>query len=151
MVAKYDNMNGSRGIKAHVVLETECWLGQAPRPSFQIPASFSKIFIIGCWTRLTTHPIGTTYLKLGDLGEAEAAYCAVKAHCPSWNIRYISPRQFALKLQPENSKCSHKTISKAKYLCSPAKYDNVHRPLDVELSQDMFTIRLSSFSPRTPK
>ena len=62
------------------VLETECWLGQALRPSFQIPASFSTIFIFGCWTRLTTHPIGTIYLKLGDLGEAEAAYRAVKVH-----------------------------------------------------------------------
>ena len=80
MVAKYDNMNGSRCIKAHIVLETECWLGQALRPSFQIPASLSTTFIFGCWTRLTTHPIGTIYLKLGDLGEAEAAYRAVKVH-----------------------------------------------------------------------
>ena len=110
-------MNGSRCIKAHVVLETECWLGQALRPSLQIPASFSTIFIFGCWTRLTTHPIGTIYLKFGDLGEAEAVFGAAKARCPLWNIRYTSPAQVASKLQPENPKASYITIFEGQFTC----------------------------------
>ena len=48
--------------------------------------------------------IGTIYLKFGDLGEAEAAYCAAKAHRPFWSIRYISPKHFASELQPGSSK-----------------------------------------------
>ena len=112
------------------MLETECWLGQALIPSSQIPASVSTIFIFSCWTRLTTHPIGTIYLKFGDLGEAEAMFGAVKARCPLWNIRYISPVQVASKLQPENPKASYITIFGGQLLMV-ARYDNLNGPLDV--------------------
>ena len=74
--------------------------------------------------------IGTIYLKFGDLGEAEAVFGAVKARCPLWNIRYISPVQVASKIRPENPKASYITIFEGQLLVV-AKYDNVHGPLDV--------------------
>ena len=74
--------------------------------------------------------IGTIYLKFGDLGEAEAAYCATKAHCPLWDIRYISPKYFALKIQPKSSACGYVTVYEGQILVV-ARYDNMHGPLDV--------------------
>ena len=74
--------------------------------------------------------IGTIYLKFGDLGEAEAAYCAAKAHRPFWNIRYISPKHFALKLQLGSSNCSSVSTYEGQVLVV-AKYDSMHEPLDV--------------------
>ena len=65
-----------------------------------------------------------------DLGDAEAAYRAAKTHRPSWSISYISPKHFALKLEPGSSKCSSISTYEGQVLVV-AKYDNVYEHLDV--------------------
>ena len=69
--------------------------------------------------------IGTIYLKFGDLGDAEAAYCAAKACRPYWNIRYISPEHFALKLPTGSSKSSSVSLYEGQ-IHVVAKHDNIH-------------------------
>ena len=74
--------------------------------------------------------IGTIYLKFGDLGDAEAAYCAAKAHRQFWDIRYISPEHFGLKFRLGSPERSSFSLYEGQILVV-AKYDNVHEPLDV--------------------
>ena len=74
--------------------------------------------------------IGTIYLKFRDLRDAEAAYCTANACRPYWDIRYISPAHFALKLPTGSSKSSSVSLYEGQILVV-AKYDNINEPLDV--------------------
>lgn len=64
--------------------------------------------------------VGAVYVKFDDLHDADRSHMLLKTNYGAWVSKFIDPKEFVLKHQPESLKTLKSRYSKAKYLQQPS-------------------------------